>query len=114
MKKIVSFLALVAFALVLTGCGNTLTCTKNDETYKITYKGDKATKIVMSAKYDSVEDAKDDEEYLKTYVARDGVKVSRNGKKITVTVSGSAAEDMVNLNKADAKKELEDEGYKCK
>lgn len=117
MKKIVSFLVLAAFALVLTGCGNgnVLTCSNDEGTVKITFNGDKVTKIAMTAEAESVEEAKAVEALYKAY-GDDTMKVSRSGKKITLSMSGAALEDEDTFTgtKEEVKKAAEEAGYKCK
>ena len=77
------------------------------------WKGDKVSKVVMSATYDTVDDAKEDEEYHKDYYTSDGMKVSRKGKKLSLTLTGSAVENY-DGTKSELKEELEEDGYKCK
>ena len=117
MKKIVSFLVLAAFALVLTGCGNgnVLTCTGDEGTYKVTFNGDKVTKVSMTVEMESVEEAKAYESLYKAY-GDESTKISRSGKKLTLTASGSALEDEDTFKgtKEEVKKAAEEAGYKCK
>ena len=118
MKKIVSFLVLVAFALVLVGCGkgDVLTCTGDNQTYKITFSGDKVTKISVTSEASSVEEAKSYEALAKAFYNGDGMKVSRSGKKLTLTMSGAALEEEGTFKgtKEEVKKAAEEDGYKCK
>lgn len=117
MKKIVSFLVLAAFALVLTGCGkgDVLTCTGDEGTVKITFNGDKVTKISATTEASSEEEAKTYEALYKA-LGGDGMKVSRSGKKLTLTMTGAALEeeDTFTGTKEDVKKSAEEAGYKCK
>ena len=117
MKKILGFVFLAAFALVLTGCGkgNVLTCTKDGEKVEVTFSGNKVTKVAATTTLDSEEEAKSYESLAKLYVGED-VKIKRSGKKITMTMSGAALEDEDEYTgtKADVKKAAEEDGYKCK
>ena len=119
MKKIVSFLVLAAFALVLTECGSkgdVLTCTGDGDTYKITFNGDKVTKISVTSEASSVEEAKTYESLAKAFYTGEGMKVSRSGKKLTLTMSGAALEEegAFKGTKEEVKKAAEEDGYKCK
>ena len=122
MKKYLSVLFVAVFALVLTGCGkgNTLKCTIEESGQKgsaeITFKDDKVTKVVTTMEMASKEEASS---YVALYTAfagsEEGMTVKANGKKVVITISGKGLKDSgLEGKKADVKKALEDEGYKCK
>ncbi len=117
MKKVLGFVFLAAFALVLTGCGkgNVLTCTKDGEKVEVTFSGNKVTKVAETIALDSEEKAKSYEALAKLYVSED-IKIKRNGKKVTAIRTGSALEGEEDYEgtKAEIKKAAENDGYKCK
>ena len=116
MKKVLGFVFLTAFALVLTGCGkgDVLTCTKDEEKVEITFSGDKVTKVAATTTLSSEEEAKSYEALAKIYVS-DDIKVKRSGKKITMSMTGAALdEEDYTGTKAEIKAAAEEDGYTCK
>lgn len=122
MKKYLSVLFVAVFALVLTGCGkgNTLKCSTEEDGQKanveVSFKGDKVNKVVTTMELASKEEA---ESYAALYNAfagsQEGMTVKADGKKFTITLSGKALEsEGLEGKKADVKKQLEEQGYKCK
>ena len=117
MKKILGVFAVAVFALVLTGCGksNTLKCSIEESGMKvestITFDGDKVTKVAVSMDLGSKEYAQQYAEFLD---GQEGVKVKADGTKVVMTYTGDAATTEVpEGSKAEIKKALEEEGFKC-
>lgn len=117
MKKILSVFAVAVFALALTGCGksNTLKCTIEESGMKaetaITFDGDKATKVVMTMDLGNKDYAK---QYAEIFGGQDGVKAKADGTKVVITYTGDAvADETPTGSKAEVKKALEEEGFKC-
>ncbi len=118
MKKILSVFAVAVFALALTGCGkgDTLKCTIEESGMKaetaITFDGDKATKVVMTMDLGNKEYAK---QYADIFGGEEGVKAKADGTKVVITYTGDALDGEVpSGSKAEVKKALENEGFKCK
>lgn len=118
MKKLFGIAALVVM-LSVTGCGsNTLTCKQKDGNgqMKVTFKGDKVTKVEAKTSYDTKEEAAAYAALLNAFGSEEGVKVSSKGKDVTVTYSGKGL-DSANLKgtKAEIKAEIEKDGeFTCK
>lgn len=109
MKKIVGFLFLVAFALVLTGCGkgNTITCDMGDE-----------GKMIVSLKDGKVDNVKlemelESKEYASAYCALDNT-AKCNGKKVTMEMPEDELADVKGLSKDDFLKAAKELGVTCK
>ena len=91
------------------------------ETYEITFKDDKADKIVMTRELESEEKAENIAKVLEYLDESElqGMKIERDGNKIIITLDSEAfaAEEDVEedeLTKESLKKKLEDEGYTVK
>ena len=133
MKKAIKISAILAIIvmlmLALTGCGkdesknkssnnDNLVATKSgedsffgkyEETVEISFKDNKADKIVMTREL---------EEYLDES-EMEGMKVERDGKKIIITLEPKTFAEQESLNDEDLsrdslKKELEEDGYEIK
>lgn len=138
--KISVILAIIAMLmLTLTGCGNdskkksennNLVATKSgedsffgkyEETVEISFKDDKADKIVMTRDLEDEEKAESISsvfEYLDES-EMEGMKVERDGKKIIITLEPKTFAEQESLNDEDLsrdslKKELEEDGYTIK
>ena len=140
--KISAILAIIAMLmLALTGCGkdesknkssnnDNLVATKNgedsffgkyEETVEISFKDNKADKIVMTRELEDEEKAESISsvfEYLDES-EMEGMKVERDGKKIIITLEPKTFAEQESLNDEDLsrdslKKELEEDGYEIK
>ena len=118
MKKILSVFAVAVFALVLTGCGksDTLKCSIEESGMKmettITFDGDKVKKYSVSMDLGSKETAKAVASSATS--TEEGVSVKAEGTKVVMTYSGKALEgEAPEGSKAEVKKLLEEEGFKC-
>ena len=109
MKKVFGFLFLVAFALVLTGCGkgNTVTCDMGSE-----------GKMVVSFKDGKVDSAKLEMELESKEIADMYCSIDKdakcNGKKVTMTMPADELEDVKGLTKDEFLKAAKEEGLSCK
>ncbi len=140
--KISAILAIIAMLmLALTGCGkdesknkssnnDNLVATKSgedsffgkyEETVEISFKDNKADKIVMTRELEDEEKAESISsvfEYLDES-EMEGMKVERDGKKIIITLEPKTFAEQESLNDEDLsrdslKKELEEDGYEIK
>ena len=77
----------------------------------ITFDGDKATKVVMTMDLGNKDYAK---QYAEIFGGQDGVKAKADGTKVVITYTGDAvADETPTGSKAEVKKALEEEGFKC-
>ena len=111
MKKV---LLSIMMCFLLVGCGNTLTCTMEEEgegtaKVKVKFKDDKATEMKMTVKFENKDDAKQMCDLYESF-GDEETKVKCSGKKVTI----SSEEDLPDGTKEEVKKELEEDGYKCK
>lgn len=117
MKKILSFIFICTFIFVLVGCGkkeDTLTCTKGSDKIVITFKNDMTTKISTTQTFNNEDSAKEFEEILKANPSKE-VKFKRNGKKVTITVTGEALKkEKLYGSKESVKGFAELEEFNCK
>ena len=140
--KISAILVIIAMLmLALTGCGkdesknkssnnDNLVATKSgedsffgkyEETVEISFKDNKADKIVMTRELEDEEKAESISsvfEYLDES-EMEGMKVERDGKKIIITLEPKTFAEQESLNDEDLsrdslKKELEEDGYEIK
>jgi len=100
----------LASLFVLTGCGsNKLTCKNKEGKVIATIKDDKVSKISMEVTADSKEEAKMVCAFYK------GAKC--NGKKVTIDdaadMLGYSNKTLSKLSKADFKKAMEGQNFKC-
>ena len=131
-------LLLVAGLLLLTGCGNKVTCTKDEEieggktseTVILKFNGEKISYLENTAvaTYDDKADADtemESAEFLKSMMTLVGFEceIKQDGNKITITYSADEealtklAEEGTteyNMNKDDYITSMKDEGYTCK
>ncbi|MBR3673513.1 MAG: hypothetical protein IKN65_04375 [Clostridia bacterium] len=136
MKKLVKgslLLMVVAIMLMaLTGCGkNKLVATKSnssensllgayDEKIEITFKKDKADKIVWTMEFEDESKAKSAAGlYQMASSEIEGLEVKQDGKKVVLNMSVEAYAKTADMKDEDLsrdafKKELEDEGYTVK
>ena len=136
MKKLVKgslLLMVVAMILMaLTGCGkNKLVATKSndaensllgayDEKIEITFKKDKADKIVWTMEFEDESKAKSAAGlYQMASSEIEGLEVKQDGKKVVLNMSVEAYAKTADMKDEDLsrdafKKELEDEGYTVK
>ncbi len=121
MKKYLSILFVAIFTFALTGCGEKVTKCSGKMYYygeaevKIYSKGDDVKKIVTknSQDFDSEEDAK---EAIKAAEAEkeEGIKYSRDGKTVTITITEKKTKDKEDLSKKEAIEMMEAAGLTCK
>lgn len=145
MKKTLKILVLVVtmllVVLALTGCGNKLVATKENEAnettpkYKeeleMTFKNDKINKVKMTCTFETNEDAKkfvdDYNSILALYkaLAEDSddfnlPELKQSGKKAVMEVDAETYEKLsdgegnTNMTKEEVKKQLEEQGYTVK
>ncbi len=137
MKKFLKGLVLVGLMLVmlfaLTGCGNKLVATKEEEEdgmkYKerteFTFKKDEVTKIKITYKMENADDAKKMESTMHAaFAMMDSFsdedvdyEITRKGKKVTMKVEGEATKlisESLGDNKEEIKESLEEQDYKVK
>lgn len=130
MKKKISVLfvtiAMIAMLFVLTGCGgNKLVATKTtedsfmgkyEEKMEISFKNDKADKIVWTQEFESEEKAEAAAAIYKLATTEAKMEVEQKGKKVTIKMAAKdfADEDDDSMSKEDMKKELEEQGYTVK
>ena len=112
MKRVVRFSALFVLLAALTGCGNTLVCTKGDESIELSFSGDKVSKYVATYSFESEDQAKTYSEYMK----EDGVSIKVSGKKVILTTTDEKllSEEFGNKTKSELKESAEKAGAKCK
>lgn len=125
LKSLFAVVVMVAMLFVLTGCGSKLVATKStddsmmgkyEEKIEVSFKGDKADKIVWTMEFDDENKAKAAAGVYGLASSEDSkIDVDQKGKKVTLKMSakdfGSSDED---VNKDDMKKQLEDMGYTVK
>ena len=111
MKKLIKFSFLFVLLIGLSGCGNSLVCTKDNETDELTFSGDSVTKYTATYTFESNEKAKEYSEYY----TDDNIDVKVIGKKLIITVTDKELLDkqFKNTTKEQLKKQAESKGAKC-
>lgn len=123
-KSLFAAIVMVVMLFALTGCGSKLVATKStddsmmgkyEEKMEVTFKGDKADKIVWTMEFDDESKAKAAAGLYGLASSDAKMDVDQKGKKVTVKMSAkdfeSSSEDM---SKEDMKKKLEEQGYTVK
>ena len=119
MKKLVMSLSL---CLLLVGCGNKLTCTREGdegkEKIQISFKDGKASKFKGTMIFESKEDAESMCEMYEKLGGEEmdefGIKVKCSGKKLIMETTNSEYLEDYEGTKEEIKEEFEEDGYKCK
>ena len=135
MKKSVKSLLLLSIMtillLALTGCGkNKLVATKSseendifgkyEEKLEISFKDDKANKIVWTLEFEEEDNAKTLAELFEEYKSEmEGLEVEQKDKKVILTMNSDAFAkqeglDDNSLSREEIKKSLEEDGYEVK
>lgn len=134
MKKTAKSILLVAvmaiILLALTGCGSKkLVATKSsdeagigkyEEKIEVTFKDDKADKIVWTMEFEDEEKAESLAKVFESLGSEmEGFEFEHKGKKVILSMDSKAFADQQDLDdnsmsREELKKELEEEGYKVK
>ena len=127
-KNIFLVMVMAILLLGLTGCGNKLVATKEEEdslmgkykeTIEIKFKGDKASQVKITYAFEENDKAEDAEKLFEELAKTDGIEAKRSGKKVTLTIEAKAykefaGEDITELSKDEIKENLEKADYKVK
>ena len=126
MKKSLKMLSIVLLCgmmlIALTGCGNKIKATREEdkvkETLELTLKGDKVIKQKMTMEFEDKEDAEELYEFITEGLDEeddDETEIKLKGKKIIMSVKGDLAEEQYeDMSKEEIIEYLEDSDYKVK
>lgn len=121
--KMISIVLLCGMMLIaLTGCGNKIKATREEdevkETLELTLKGDKVIKQKMTMEFENKEDAEELYEFITEGLDEeddDETEIKLKGKKIIMSVKGDLAEEQYeDMSKEEIIEYLEDSDYKVK